>query len=274
MRLLFLTALAAILLVGARSSGADEKAGPKDNMPPAGFTALFNGKDISNWKDADKQADSWKVQDGILHYTGKGGKNLATAKNYKNFEMWVDWKINKGGDSGIYLRGYPQVQIWDNKEGSGGLWNNPMPHRLTKSLLDKMGKDAKDPVPATITTKLEKLVTEQYKSQGALTKEINDLLGAEDAKKFTPVILRYADKNGKANGKEPLLVMDKPIGEWNTFWIKMVGTKVTVKFNDKLVVDQQDMLEGKIKPEGPLELQIHGGPLWFKNIYVKELPDK
>jgi hypothetical protein len=48
--------------------------------------------------------------------------------------MWVDWKIGANGDSGIYLRGVPQVQIWDpsNKEviplgadkGSGGLWNN------------------------------------------------------------------------------------------------------------------------------------------------------
>lgn len=96
---------------------ADDKDGIK--KPPAGFTALFNGKDISNWKEAD----SWKVEDGILHYTGKGGKHLITAKNYKDFELWVDWKITKGGDSGIYLRGQPQVQIWDNKEGSGGIWD-------------------------------------------------------------------------------------------------------------------------------------------------------
>jgi hypothetical protein len=182
-------------------SGAEDKAGPKDNMPPDGFTALFNGKDISNWKDADKQADSWKVQDGILIYTGKGGKNLTTAKDYKDFELWVDWKIGKGGDSGIYVRGAPQIQIWDNKEGSGGLWNNA----------------------------------------------------------------------GGAPGKVPLVVADKPVGEWNTFYIKMIGPKVTVKLNDKLVVDNADMLGGKVKPEGTIELQIHGNPLAFKNVYVKEL---
>src|SRR5439155_24402915 len=41
-----------------------------------------------------------------------------------NFELYVDWKIGKKGDSGIYLRGNPQVQIWDNPIGSGGLYNN------------------------------------------------------------------------------------------------------------------------------------------------------
>lgn len=200
---LFLLTLATALALGS-AFAADDKAGPKDNMPPEGFTALFNGKDLTNWKVDDKQAEAWKVQDGLIHYTGKGGRNLATAKNYKNFEMWVDWKITKGGDSGIYLRGHPQVQIWDNKEGSGGLWNN------------KAGSP----------------------------------------------------------GKEPSSVMDKPIGEWNVFWIKMVGDKVSVKLNDKLVVDNCVFLDGKIKPEGPLELQVHGTPLWYKNVYVKELPEK
>jgi hypothetical protein len=193
--------LAAILL--ASLSEAQEKAGGKDNMPPAGFTALFNGKDLTSWKDADKQAEFWKVQDGVINYAGKGGKDLITAKNYKNFELYIDWKINKGGDSGIFLRGAPQVQIWDNKEGSGGLWNN------------KAGSP----------------------------------------------------------GKVPLVVADKSPGEWNTFYIKMVGDKVTVKLNDKLVVDNAPMLDGKVKPEGPIHLQIHGNPLWFKNIYIKELPD-
>ncbi len=200
LQVLSVAALTALIIPAA----AQDKAGAKDNMPPEGATALFNGKDLTGWKDAEKQADSWKVVDGLLHYTGKGGKNLATAKNYKNVEMWVDWKITKGGDSGIYLRGQPQVQIWDNKEGSGGLWNN------------KAGSP----------------------------------------------------------GKEPSSVMDKPVGEWNSMWIKMVGDKVSVKLNNKLIVDDCVFAPyGKSPPaEGPLELQVHGTPLWFKNVYVKELP--
>src|SRR5439155_24170785 len=68
----------------------------------------------------------WKVEDGVIVFDGHG-RSLATAKEYRDFEMLVDWKIRPGGDSGIYLRGSPQVQIWDftkHPEGSGGLYNN------------------------------------------------------------------------------------------------------------------------------------------------------
>ncbi len=184
------------------SADAGEKDKPKAKEPPQGFTPLFNGKDLAGWKNPE----GWTVEDGVIHYTGKGGRNLATAKNYKDFELWVDWKINKGGDSGIYLRGKPQVQIWDNKDGSGGLYNNPP----------------------------------------------------------------------KSDGQKPLLgpnnkIVDKAPGEWNTFYIKMVGTKVTVVLNNVIVVDNAVFLAGKVPADGPIELQEHGGPLWFRNIYVREI---
>ena len=116
------------------------------NVPPKGFTALFNGKDLSGWKGLvaspperakmsaetlkSKQAEAdermrahWKVEDGALVFDGKGD-SLCTVKDYGDFEMFVDWKILKDGDSGIYLRGSPQVQIWDNPLGSGAFYNN------------------------------------------------------------------------------------------------------------------------------------------------------
>jgi hypothetical protein len=123
------------------------------NEPPEGFKTLFNGKDLSGWKglvedpkarakmtgdelaakqlkaDEDMRAH-WKVEDGALVFDGKG-HSLCTDKDYGDFEMLVDWKIEEGGDSGIYLRGSPQVQIWDTARvssgaevGSGGLYNN------------------------------------------------------------------------------------------------------------------------------------------------------
>ncbi len=191
-----------LLLVASLASAGDT--GTK--QPPEGFTALFNGKDLTGWKVDKKQAASWLVKDGSIYYTGKGGRNLATAKSYKDFELWVDWKILKNGDSGIYLRGQPQVQIWENKEGSGGLYNNPK----------------------------------------------------------------------TAPGRVPLVVADRPPGEWNTFYIKMVGNKVTVKLNGKVVVDNAAFMPfGKASPpQGPIELQTHGNSLWFRNIFVKELNGK
>ncbi len=129
---------------------ASAPAAAEDNTPPPGFKALFNGKDLTGWqglveihkrdKDPAKYAEQvkaanekvlphWTVKDGVLHYDGKG-QSLQTTKDYGDFELWVDWKIEPKGDSGIYLRGQPQVQIWDTElsaqtaVGSGGLFNN------------------------------------------------------------------------------------------------------------------------------------------------------
>ena len=120
-----------------------------------GFVSLFNGKDLSGWKGlvanpiarskmsdtalqaaqakADvKMREDWVVKDGLLNFTGNlHGENLATVKQYGDIEMYVDWRIQEKGDAGIYLRGTPQVQIWDTSRrevgaqvGSGGLYNN------------------------------------------------------------------------------------------------------------------------------------------------------
>jgi hypothetical protein len=121
------------------------------NYPPPGFRALFDGRTLDGWKglvgdplarsrlspaqhaDAQIRADSvmrahWSAADGVLLFDGKG-ENLCTVEEFENFELLVDWKIDPLGDSGIYLRGSPQVQIWDPSiwaEGSGGLYNNQM----------------------------------------------------------------------------------------------------------------------------------------------------
>jgi len=118
-----------------------------------GFVSIFNGKDLAGWqglvenpvarakmKPAElakkqeeanrKMMENWSVRDGCIWFNG-AGDNLCTIKQYSDFEMLVDWKITKKGDSGIYLRGSPQVQIWDTSRvevgaqvGSGGLYNN------------------------------------------------------------------------------------------------------------------------------------------------------
>ena len=82
--------------------------------------------------------------------------------------------------------------------------------------------------------------------------------------------------NNKKNPSKPSKRADKPVGEWNTFWIKMVGDKVWVKLNGETVVDDV-VLENywepnkPIYPTGQIELQNHGNTLYFKNVYIKEL---
>jgi len=130
-----------------------------------GFENLFNGTDLTGWKglvanpiarskmtaqqlqDAQKKADEkiksdWVVKDGLLVFTGHGD-NLCTQKQFGDFELFVDWKITEKGDAGIYLRGTPQVQIWDTSRrevgaqvGSGGLYNNQKNERHPKVVAD------------------------------------------------------------------------------------------------------------------------------------------
>jgi HEAT repeat protein len=129
-----------------------------DEMPKeTGFVSIFNGKDLTGWKGlvanpivrakmkpaelakAQAKADEqmrkdWKIENGLLVFDGTGYDNLCTEKQYGDFEMYIDWLLDPSGkeaDAGIYLRGTPQVQIWDTSRvnagaqvGSGGLYNN------------------------------------------------------------------------------------------------------------------------------------------------------
>ncbi len=118
-----------------------------------GFVSMFNGKNLKGWQGlvgnpitrskmspaelAKKQEEAnvkmlenWSVRDNTIVFNGKGA-NLCSMKEYGDFELIADWRITKDGDSGIYLRGSPQVQIWDTARvdvgaevGSGGLYNN------------------------------------------------------------------------------------------------------------------------------------------------------
>jgi hypothetical protein len=132
---------------------------------PAGFVRLFDGETLVGWKglvgdpisragmsaeelataqvaaDAEMRAH-WRVEDGELVSDGQG-PNLCTVEEYGDFELLIDWKIRKGGDSGVYLRGSPQVQIWDpwsgdpaTQVGSGGLYNNQLHSSTPQAVAD------------------------------------------------------------------------------------------------------------------------------------------
>ncbi len=144
------------------------------------------------------------------------GAYATTEKDYGDFELLLEYKTVPKADSGIYLRGVPQVQIWDYTEtnkfsigankGSGGLWNN----------------------------------------------------------------------SAGAPGKDPLVLADKPFGEWNKFRILMVGSRVSIWLNGKLVVDHAIMenyydRKAGVPAKGPIQLQTHGGEIRWRNVKVREI---
>ena len=237
-----------LVAIAAGTAGVNAQKAQKPAAPkaPKGFTALFNGKDLSGWRGrqpnydpaeeaklskealAEKQAlwnterdAHWRVDTdkGEIVSDGKS-PHLATVKDYGDFEFHVDWlMVSPNGDSGIYLRGIPQVQIWDPanprevnngvQKGSGALWNNK------------------------------------------------------------------ADNPGKF----PLVKADNPVGQWNNLKIRMIGDKVWVWLNDKLTVDGA-VMDNYFSPRGttipvpargPIELQTHNSEMRFRNIYIKEL---
>lgn len=222
-----------------------------ESKPPAGFTPLFNGKDLSGWhgwaihgkgaspsdleklspeerakKIAEWTADAkqhWSVDNGELVNDGKGAY-LTTDKEYGDIELLIEYKTVPKADSGIYLRNTPQVQIWDTTK-EGGKWDR-----------------------------------NADKGSGGL---FNNDKGAP--------------------GQLPLAHADKPFGEWNSFRIIQVGERTTIYLNGKLVVDHARMENywSKLAKKAPVVpipnagrilLQTHGGEIRWRNMYVREIP--
>lgn len=225
-----------ILLAGLPLAAIARGAEPE---PPAGFKAIFNGGDLAGWyghnphdsvkltgekKDENlarqrtEFAKHWKVENGEL-VNGGHGPYATTDVEFGDLELRLEYKTVAGADSGIYLRGTPQVQIWDWHQvfnpknptrkphlGSGGLFNN------------------------------------------------------------TP---------GKP-GRDPLVLADRPLGEWNQFRIRQIGDLTWVWLNDQLVVDNAPMenfwdRKQPLPARGPIMLQTHGGEIRWRNIFVHEI---
>ncbi|MCS7017354.1 MAG: DUF1080 domain-containing protein, partial [Gemmatales bacterium] len=70
----------------------------------AGWVALFNGKDLTGWKTFQGKLDVWGVEDGILYCKGGGGGWLMTEKQYGDFELRLEFRLPKMGNSGVALR--------------------------------------------------------------------------------------------------------------------------------------------------------------------------
>jgi hypothetical protein len=240
MRSMDKTAGLLVMLVTALAASAEDSV-------PAGFTPLFNGKNLDGWhgwaihakgaspadfaklsleekqaKIAEWNADAkkhWSVENGELVNDGHGAY-LATEKEYGDIELLIDYKTVPKADSGIYLRNTPQVQIWDTTK-EGGKWDR-----------------------------------QADKGSGGL---FNNSKGAP--------------------GQVPLVHADKPFGEWNRFRIIQVGERTTVYLNGKLVVDHARMenywdRKRPLPAKGKILLQTHGGEIRWKNLFIREIPSE
>jgi len=182
-----------------------------------GWIQLFNGKDLTGWKFKGGTNTSWEVQDGVLaNLREKDGQkrrgvDIFTEQTFRNFQLHIEFKVPKGGNSGVYLRGRKEIQVHDSfgveKPGPGhcgGL----------------------------------------YGKAGAMVNAC------------------------------------KPAGEWNSFDATIVGDVITVYHNGKLIQDKVELkgctggaLDGDDSKPGPLMLQGDHSTVWYRNIWIKPLPE-
>ena len=96
-----------------------------------GWTPLFDGKDLSAWNVSDRQKEHWVVADGIIRYDGRGG-SLRTRQSYRDYMLRVDFRMPRKADSGVFVRGNMQLNIWTWAMGSGEMWEHRGRFKPTK----------------------------------------------------------------------------------------------------------------------------------------------
>jgi hypothetical protein len=209
-----------------------------------GWVLLFNGKDFTGWRQCNstEMAKNWVVEDGAMKvFTGEGkkpgqganGDIIFIGKKFKNFELSVDWKVSKMGNSGIFFSvrevpgqpiyyAAPEIQILDNVDAT----DNKLPSHLAGSLYDMLAADPKTVKP---------------------TGEWNNIVISVNNGKVTHT------QNG-------VKVVEYEM--WTPKWDEMVANSKFKTF--------PGFKEG-IAREGYIGLQDHGYPIWFRNVKIREL---
>jgi len=208
-----------------------------------GWTLLFDGKSFDGWRkcNATEMAANWKIEDGAMKVLRKdarpdvnqSGDILYGKKKFANFELSIDWKISKEGNSGIfyYVVEYPgkpiyyaapEVQVLDNQNAI----DNKREDHLAGSLYDML--------PAVPQN-------------------------AKPAGEWNNIVIRV--KDGKVtHTQNGVKVVEYTL--WTPSWYEMVAKS---KFKD-----WPGFKEGPAR-EGYIGLQDHGYDCWFRNIKIREL---
>ena len=226
-------------------------AGGAGKATPEGFVPLFNGINLDGWTVRQPRNQDWQVIDGVIDcdpHEGRGDKNLWTTKSYRDFELIVDWRIKKSP----YINRAAKIILPD------GTYKK-----------DDAGNDVLIEVPNTDSGIF---LRGRHKSQVNIwcwPVGSGEVWGYRTDPAFSAEV--HA-------GVTPKVKADRPMGKWNTFHIVMKGDRLTVRLNERLVVENAQL--PNIPVEGPIALQHHGDRkdgewgasfLQFRRIFIKEL---
>lgn len=214
-----------------------------DVQPPKGFTALFNGNDLKGWH-------------GMPHFSPYVLAAMPEAQRKAQIEKWTEdarqhWKVENG-------------ELVN--DGKGAYLTTDKEYGDIELLVDyKTVPLADSGIYLKATPQVQ--IWDYTKEGGKWN------LGADKGSGG------LWNNSPGAPGKDPLVLADKPFGQWNHFRIIMIGERVTVYLNDKLVVDfarLENFWKKKppepLPPKGPIQLQTHGGEIRWRNMFIREIP--
>jgi hypothetical protein len=215
---------------------------------PEGSEAVFNGKDLSNFKPRDKQKmedlqKQWVFkEDGVVEFnpTGKRGEmTLWTEKEYGDFTLAFDWK-----------------------------WMGPA-SRIKRPHLDPAtGDEKRDAQGKVIEEEIDEYDSGIY-LRGSSKAQVNLWNWPAGSGEVYGYRTDKSQPQSVRAGVTPKKKMDKPLGEWNHMVITMKGDRLTVELNGEEVIKEAQL--PKVASKGPIAFQDHGQGFALKNVYVKEL---
>jgi hypothetical protein len=214
-----------------------------DQEAPKGFVALFNGKDLSGWH-------------GMPDYDPRKLAAMPEAQRKTLIDKWTaDAKKHWTVENGELVN-----------DGKGAYLTTDKEYSDIELLIDyKTVPKADSGIYLRATPQVQ--IWDYTKEGGKWD------LGADKGSGG------LWNNKPTSPGRDPRVLADKPFGEWNSFRILMVGERVTVYLNGKLVVDHA-RLENywKAKPplplpkQGVIQLQTHGGEIRWRNVFIREIP--
>jgi hypothetical protein len=240
--------VSALAIVMLAASGAMLRAQAPNTLTAAekkqGWALLFDGRSFDGWRQCNGTAmpANWAVDDQAMRVStaagrtpgqGGGGDILYGVKKFRNFELSIDWKTEKAGNSGIFFNvrevpgqpiyyAAPEVQVLDNVDAT----DNKVASHLAGSLYDMIAAD-----PRTV----------------------------KPAGEWNTIVIRVRD--GKVtHTQNGVKVVEYAL--WTPEWDALVQNSKFKTF--------PGFIEG-IAREGYVGLQDHGYPIWFRNIKIREL---
>ena len=231
-----LASLCALLLVATALPAAEPKPAPAAKPDADGFVSIFNGRDLTGWKNVNCAPETWAVRDGKIVCTGKPIGALRTERQYENFVLEFEWRhLTSAGNSGLFAWASPI---------------NPVGVQFLRAIEIQALDDG-----------YHALYEKRTGKKGTFFTTHGDVFAIQGST-MTPI--------GRLNGRRSAPTEDrsKPSPEWNHYRVEANDGKIRLHVNGKQVSGGDDCNYRK----GYLGLESEGAPVEFRNLRIKELP--